>query len=197
MGLDASGLKDGIEAVLDSELDSMEDFAADLTDAIITYLNDVVIDYPPAPGVSPAAPYTDPSFSSGDSTPIITPDTQASALESAILASCNASEASETERQWAAAGAAYSAVILAIGSLWQTNDGYMSTGATVPGGTVDFAAAWEVGLSSEAGEEGGSKSDIAQDLADRIDDVTTGSTFTGAYLKGAFIGPSAHVSALS
>ncbi len=56
MSLDDSGLKSDIEDVLDHHAadesdspDSTDDFAASLTDAIITYLGDVVIDYPPAP----------------------------------------------------------------------------------------------------------------------------------------------------
>jgi len=201
MSLDDSGLKSDIEDVLDHHAadesdspDSTDDFAASLTDAIITYLGDVVIDYPPAPGLQPSAPspIPDPSFSSGDATPIVPPDSMASALEAGIKASIAASNPdSASASNWAPADAAYAAVLVAIGAAWQTNDGYISTGATVAAQLVGFDDAWAVGM------DDGSVSDVAQELADRIHSATTAAMFTGAYLKGGFIGPAPHVSALS
>ena len=201
MSLDDSGLKSGIEDVLDHHTadesdspDSTDDFAANLTDAIITYLGDVVIDYPAAPGIQPAAPspIPDPSFSSGDMTPIVPPDAMASALEAGIKASIAASDPdSASASNWAPADAAYSAVLLGIGAAWQSSDGYIATGATVAAQMVGFDDAWAVGM------DDGSVSDVAQELADRIHDATTAAMFTGAYLKGGFIGPAPHVSALS
>jgi len=196
MGLDASGLKDAIEGVLTSEPPSIDAFAGDLAAAIIGYLGDVVIDYPAAPGINPAGPTPDPSFSTGNGEPVVPPSAQESSLKAAILASCNATEAAN-ERDWSAADAGYATVIVAIGASWKTKDAYMSTGATAPGPTVGFADALAVGDSPAEGEEGGTQSDVAQALADAVDATTTGSTFTGAYLKGAFVGAAPQVSALS
>ena len=56
---------------------------------------------------------------------------------------------------------------------------------------IGFDDAWAVGM------DDGSISDVAQELADLIHSATTAAMFTGAYLKGGFIGPGPHVSALS
>lgn len=194
MGLDAAKLKSDIEAVFDANPPDMETFAANLTKAIIAYLGAVVIDYPAAPGIfpPPAGPGPDPSFvGSGDATPVTPADSQSAALEGAILSSCKTSESSNV-RNWAAADAAYTAAILAIGPAWQTTDGYMLTGATAPGPPVGFNDALAIGDSPT----NGSKSDIAQAIADAIDATTTASKFTGSYLKGSFIGPGPHSSNL-
>ena len=199
MSLDDSGLKSDIEDVLQHHYDdqsdspdSTDDFASSLTDAIITYLGDVVIDYPAAPGIMTPPGTPDPSFSSGDMTPIVPPDSMASALEAGIKASIAASDPdSVSASNWAPADAAYAAVLVAIGIVWQSNDGYIATGATVAAQMVGFDDAWAVGM------DDGSISDVAQELADRIHDATTAAMFTGAYLKAAFIGPGPHVSALS
>lgn len=194
MGLDASKLKSDIQGVLDSNPPSVEVFAANLTKAIITYLSGVVIDYPKAPGIfpPPAGPGPDPSFAgSGDATPVVPPASQMATLQGAILSSCKISESSNV-RNWAAADAAYIAAIVAIGAAWQTTDGYMLNGATAPGPAVGFNDALATGDSPS----NGSKSEVAQAIADAINATTTSSKFTGAYVKGSFVGPGPHSSNL-
>lgn len=193
MALDDSTLKSDLQSVFESPPDSAEDCATGMTDAIVAYLGGVEISYPPAPGIQPAAPspIPDPTFGTDTkSVPVVPADAQYGAIYGGILGSINGS-ASAVENIWAPADAAYMAAILAIGAAWQSNDGYMSTGATAPAGLVDFGASWQIGL------DGGSEADVAADLADRIHSNTTSATFSGAYLKGGFIGPAPHVSALS
>ena len=110
-------------------------------------------------------------------------DSQGYLLCEHVLASCQASE-SANERIWDAADAGYSVLLVSLVS-W-TNNEYDGIGVVTPVGTVDFAAAWEVGESSSGGEEGGTKSDVAADLADRIHTVTTDSTFAGGGIKGNY-----------
>jgi len=197
--LGAISLKSDIQDILDhhasDDAESPEDtdtFAESLTDAIVDYLDDVQIDYPKAPGVSAAPPYTDPSFSSGNMDPIVSPSSLSSVLEAGIKASIAASDLdSASASNWAAADSAFAALLVAAGIVWQSSDGYIATGATVAAVPVGFDSSWDVGLN------GGSTADVAFDLATRVHAATIAAIFTGAYLKAAFIGPGPHVSTLS
>ena len=192
MSLDSSSLKSDIENIFDSQPESTGEFASELASAIISYLGDVTISYPSAPGISPAPPYTDPSFVGTSMDPVVPPDSMLATLESGINASIAASNTdSATDSDWSSADSAYSSVLQSIGASWQSSDGYMATGGTVASKTVGFDSSWDVGVN------GGSTSDVAQDLSDRIHSATTAAVFTGAYVKGAFVGPAPHVSNLS
>ena len=188
MALDKIILKISLQSVFESPPDSAEDCATGITDAIVAYLKGVEISYPPAPGLQPAAPtpIPDPTFGADTkSVPVVPADAQHGAIYGGILGSIAAAGI-----VWAPADAAYMAAILAIGAAWQSNDGYMSTGATTPAGLVDFGASWQIGL------DGGSEADVAADLADRIHSNTISAKFTGQYVKGLFLGPGPHSSNL-
>lgn len=194
MALDPAGLKTAIEGVFNSSPASVADFADGLAGAITDYLDAVEIEYPKAPGVNPSGT-PDPSFNpaafAGSTPPA---SSQRASLKSGIESACAASDPS---RNWAAADAAFDAVIVAIGAAWTGDDGYTFSGATVSGGPVGFDAALATGDSPGPNQPGGSISDIAQAIADAVHAATTGSTFTGSYLKAAFVGPGPHTATLS
>jgi hypothetical protein len=191
MALNESSLRSDLEKIFDvdaSPPDGISQTAAAITDAIISYLSDVEIEPLKAPGINPApAPTPDPSFVPQPLKPIVPVSSSSSFIRAALEVDMNLNYNTNQAGVWAASNAAFISYVAATFMSFSSNDGYIATGATVPG---------PIALSSIFNPLKEDKKQLASDLAGHIHSFFTSSVFTGAYLKGPFIGPAPHVSKL-
>ena len=190
MALNKEGLKTAIQEVIDGPPDSVESYVSGICDAIDDYLADIELDAFPAPGVNPAGPTADPSFVSDQPVEPSTP-LKAVQFRASFLAAANAA-AGGADRDYSACAAGFVADIAVLASVKNAGD-YTAAGATVCPSGPDVDAAMDQGLTDISPPEG----KFATELSNQIHNATTSSTFSGSYLKGAFVGPSPYSSSLS
>jgi hypothetical protein len=191
MALNEPKLKSDLEAIFDVERlppDGISQTAAAITNAVISYLGSVALEPLKAPGINPVpAPTPDPSFLPQPMQPIIPVEASAQLIRTAIEVDLNINYNSNVAGTWAASTAAFAGYVIATFISFNTPDGYIATGATVPG---------PIALSTIFNPLKEGKNDLASSLAEHLHGFFTNCIFTGAYLKGPFVGPGPHVAKL-
>jgi hypothetical protein len=191
MALNKLKLKTDLESIFDVERsppDGITQTASAITDAVISYLGSVALEPLKAPGINPApVPTPDPSFLPQPMQPVNPVETSAQLIRTAIEADLNINYNSNVAGAWATSNAALAAYVVATFVSFNTPDGYIATGVTVPG---------PIALSSVFNTLKEDKNELASNLADHLHDFFTNCIFTGAYLKGPFVGPGPHVAKL-
>lgn len=155
----------------------VEDYAAQIADAVDSYLAPAELDPFPAPGVNPSGPTTDPTGPSGTSSP--DPPLIGTTFRTQFLADTQA--AMEGTRNYSESNAAFQADL----QLLVANSdaaGYAGEGATV-------ASPPNIDAAFDIGQAGGTHLEVAAELANQIHTSTTSIAYTlSAYAKGAFVG---------
>jgi hypothetical protein len=191
MALNKISLKNDLEKIFDADgspPDSISNAAGSIADAIVAYLGNIELEPLKAPGINPApVPTPDPSFIPVPLKPNIPVNAFSNLIRTALDADMNVNYNVNSAGPWVASNAAFLSYVASTFAIFSTNDGYIATGAVVPG---------PIALSSIFNPLKESKSELASDLADHLHGFFTGCIFTGAYLKGPFIGPAPHVAKL-
>jgi hypothetical protein len=191
MALNKLSLENDLNKIFDADgspPESISETAGLITDAIIAYLKNVDLEPLKAPGINPApVPTPDPSFIPQPMKTLVPVDAASSILRSAIEADLNLNYNTNQAGLWIASNVAFASYVASTFVSFNTNDGYIATGATIPG---------PIALSSVFNPLKEEKKALASDLANYIHDFFTNCVFTGAYLKGPFIGPAPHVAKL-
>jgi len=191
MALNKLKLKSDLESIFDVERSPPEGIsqtASAITDAVISYLGSVALEPLKAPGINPApVPTPDPSFLPQPMQTIVPVEASAQIIRLAIETDLNINYNSNVASTWAASNAAFIGYVVATFVSFNTPDGYIATGATAPG---------PISLSAIFNPLKEDKNELAKNLADHLHDFFTNSIFTGAYLKGPFVGPGPHVAKL-
>jgi hypothetical protein len=169
----------------DHDYASNEESARVITKAIIGYLSGINLSVIKAPGINPLpTPIVDPTFMPSLPTPIVNVSTQEQVIKTAILTDIKSNKTNDTNI-WINCNIAFITLLNTVLTSFKTTDGYVITGAVVPG---------YINLSDVFNKNSDNSNDVASKLTNHIHSFFTGSTFTGAYLKGPFIGPAPHVS---
>jgi hypothetical protein len=191
MALNKSSLENDLKKIFDADgspPESLSQTARLITDAIISYLRNVDLEPLKAPGINPApVPTPDPSFIPQPMKTIVPVDAAATILSSAIETDLNLNYNTNQAGIWVASNIAFAAYVVSTFVSFNTNDGYIATGVTAPG---------PIALSSIFNSLKEEKNALASDLSNHIHNFFTNCVFTGAYLKGPFIGPAPHVAKL-
>ena len=198
MSVSITSLYNELLDVYDSEPSTMEISALSVAKVICyDFLSDVQISFPPAPGLMPAAPspIPDPTFaadklaSQNKMTPIVPTIAFSSILFAGLYTSMQASSKSPSS-VWVAADLSWVVYMAAMGIGWKSKMGYQAAGITISAPVVFDAIFKGIGPVQ-------TKEVQAMLAATYIFAVVRLSVFTGAYWKGAFIGPAPLISLLS
>ena len=199
MALDKSALETAIQAVIDGLPADVDAYVKGICDAIDTYLADIELDPIPTAGINPGPPpVTDPDFATASADQPVTPTTP---LKATLFRAAFDAAAKLTlgppggPRDYAACKAQFQADIATLAEL-ENPGGYTVSGATVCAEGPDVNAALDQGLTDNPPPEDAEPppegepppiGKFAKKLAQEIHDATTGSTFTGAYVKDTFV----------
>jgi hypothetical protein len=191
MALNKSSLESDLKVIFDADgspPQSITQTAGLITDAVISYLRNVDLEPLVAPGINPVpTPTPDPSFVPQPMKTIIPVNASATILRKAIEADLNLNYSTNQAGPWVTSNVAFASYVVTTFVSFNTNDGYIATGVTAPG---------PIALSSVFNPLKEEKDALASDLAHHIHSFFTNCVFTGAYLKGPFIGPAPHVAKL-